>query len=306
MRPRSWFPLLLLWTCTGAAAPKPAPAAPPAPPVRHATLPSASPDGRWIAYCVQTGERDSEIELVEVATGRTRRLTSGGGDKHLPAWLERGARVSWCSNAGDSVSLWSVDTSGTGPRLESRQRAKALALSHDGRWLVCTIGSWTRNRMWLVNRDGTVARALTDSTASWFNHAWSPGDRTIATTRMDSTGALEIWLVPVADGVPRSLVRLPEAQGRPQWPAWSPDGRRLAFQAGIFDREHPERNEAWVCVADLTTGNVTKLRQHPTPFLDETPSWVDGDHLAFQSSQTGRLEVWVMGADGMGARRLTK
>jgi Tol biopolymer transport system component len=71
-------------------------------------------------------------------------------------------------------------------------------------------------------------------------------------------------------------------------------------------RDDPAKSDASICVVDVASGTVKKLRTHPKPFLDETPSWLDRDRIVFQSTQTGAFEVWVMQADGSGARRVTK
>jgi len=57
----------------------------------------------------------------------------------------------------------------------------------------------------------------------------------------------------------------------------------------------------------VKSGAVTRLNPHTTPYLDETPSWFpDGKRIAFQSDRSGRMEVWVMNADGTGAVQVTK
>jgi len=61
-----------------------------------------------------------------------------------------------------------------------------------------------------------------------------------------------------------------------------------------------------IWVVDLTSGEAHKLAAHERPYLDETPYWFpDGKRIAFQSNRTGRMEVWVMNADGSGQRQVT-
>jgi TolB protein len=81
------------------------------------------------------------------------------------------------------------------------------------------------------------------------------------------------------------------------WPAPSPDGRRLAFASsrdGDFE----------IYVADADGGNPRRLTHSPR--LDIRPTWSpDGRRLAFTSMRDGNYEVYVIGSDGSGLRRIT-
>ena len=86
-------------------------------------------------------------------------------------------------------------------------------------------------------------------------------------------------------------------------PAWSPDGRRLAFvrETGTV-AQLPNRN-ADVYVADADGRNERRLTKAPSS--EFTPSWSpDGRRIAFVSNRTGRFAVYVMRADGTGLRRV--
>lgn len=302
--------LLLGATLAPSAAPRtptpPTPVAPPAAPPRHATLPAASPDGSHVVFCSDRDGGKTELYVHELETGLSRRLTYTDDAEGVPAWTEGGQRIAYTVSRGDTTELRTVAVDGSGTRTLATRVAKAIRLSNHGRRIAWTVGSWTRNRIWVSELDGTKARALTDSTAGYFNLAWSPDDSTLAVTHRDSTGSLQIWLLDSRNGTSHELVRLPASEGNPQWSAWSPDGRRVAFQTGTYVREDSAKSDAFVCVVDVATRGLRKLRTHPHPWLDETPSWLDADHIVFQSTQSGAFEIWVMGADGSGARQLTK
>jgi TolB protein len=97
--------------------------------------------------------------------------------------------------------------------------------------------------------------------------------------------------------------RLTEAEGDPETarglffqvdPAWSPDGRRIAFasrRGGTLD--------IYVMNADGTaTRRLTSTKEH-----DGHPTWSpDGKRIAFERDDK---DLYVMQADGSGARRLT-
>jgi TolB protein len=80
----------------------------------------------------------------------------------------------------------------------------------------------------------------------------------------------------------------------------------LAIQSGKYSRNATE-NIAHIWIVEVKSGAVNRLNPHTTPYLDETPSWFpDGKRIAFQSDRSGRMEVWVMNADGTGSKQVTK
>ena len=76
-----------------------------------------------------------------------------------------------------------------------------------------------------------------------------------------------------------------------QGPKWSPDGAKVAFDAGD------------ILVVTLADGTIANLTNHLGGF---SPAWSpDGGKIAFASNRDGLTELYVMNADGSSVRRLT-
>ncbi|HJW10058.1 MAG TPA: hypothetical protein VJ483_10510, partial [Holophagaceae bacterium] len=81
-------------------------------------------------------------------------------------------------------------------------------------------------------------------------------------------------------------------------PAWSPDGRKIAFVLG--DR----RGNTDIMVLDLATGRARRLTDGMG--INTEPCWnPSGTQLAFTSDREGGPQVFLMQEDGSGLRRLT-
>jgi Tol biopolymer transport system component len=149
----------------------------------------------------------------------------------------------------------------TGPPLAGRKTS--LAWAPDGRKLAFLIGAGCGNdscfSLYVVNSDGSGLRNLTSK-------------------------------LPAGSGPGR---------GPASDPAWSPDGRKLAFVRLNAALGSP----IYVVKAD----GSGLLRLTRTAALDADPAWSpDGRKLTFVSEHDGNSEVYVMNANGTGRRNLTR
>lgn len=111
-------------------------------------------------------------------------------------------------------------------------------------------------------------------------------------------GAPEIWGQRRKDGPHEKLYPTSGSGGMVSSPAWSPDGKRLAFVQG--DR----RGNSDILTLDLATGRARRLTDGNG--INTEPSWnPNGNQLAFTSDREGGPQVFLMQDDGSNLRRLT-
>lgn len=85
--------------------------------------------------------------------------------------------------------------------------------------------------------------------------------------------------------------------------AWSPDGRSIAFGRRPWV-SNPPHTDIWVIAPDGS--NPRRITGQVSGEHNLLPAWSpDGSKMAYQRSVRGRAQVWVMSADGSGARSLT-
>lgn len=126
----------------------------------------------------------------------------------------------------------------------------------------------------------------------------SPDGRTIAYLR-DFEGLVELWAMD-RDGANRRAI-LAGGSWFIESAVWSPDGKKLAiaYSTATVSIDVGTVNADGTGFVDLTPDPL------PGVYLDRSPAWSpDGTRLAFTSNRNGASRLWVMNADGSGARQV--
>ena len=116
----------------------------------------------------------------------------------------------------------------------------------------------------------------------------------------DRGGAFDIYAME-EDG--SNVIQLTNHPRVDSTPAWSPDGRRIAFSS-LRDEPPNTHGNAEIYIMDADGGNPTRLTQEPN--IDTLPAWSPyGNRIAFASNRHGTGDIYVMNADGGNVTRLT-
>jgi Tol biopolymer transport system component len=192
---------------------------------------------------------------------------------------------------------------------------EAPALSPDGRRVAwASPGDDGIVRIHLMDLDEMIPRPITDGGDGGGDTepTWSPDGGRIAFVRGDPRDRRDLYLVSAAGGEPELLLEgdddEPDHTG---FPAWSPDGRFLAFSA---DRREGAGSAIWLLELDGRRLRRLTAPRPDAPFLrDHAPAWSpDGATLAFASNRhvasaddAGDLDIYTVAADGSGLTRVT-
>lgn len=144
-------------------------------------------------------------------------------------------------------------------------------------------------------------RQITTSTAADLWPTFSPDGNQVAFSS-DRSGTFEIYVRSLAPG---AIDRQVTSDGQENiQPAWSPDGQYLAYVA---------RRRGGIAVIPVSGGAVRYLTEQ-----GDTPAWSpDGRLVAYRAASLdlnpaiettgiGETTIWMVGADGSGARPLTR
>ena len=160
--------------------------------------------------------------------------------------------------------------------------------------------------IWTMDPDGTALVNLTkNAQADEFAPNWRADGRSIAFNSNRVTGANpegdhEIFVMN-ADGSHPTQITFNALDDED--PAWSPDGRRIAFARDFDPIEHEVDYDLFTMDADGSTQrNLTS-----SPGVDDNqPNWSpDGRRLVFVSDRDGDLEVYTSEPSGSQVRQLT-
>jgi Tol biopolymer transport system component len=155
-----------------------------------------SPDGQWLAYCAErAGQYD--IYTISVHGGPETRLTDVPGLDDGPEYSPDGRHIWFNSTRSGLMQVWHMAVDGANPTHVVQDDANCWFphVSPDGQWVVY------------------LAYGKSDT---------APGDH-------PPDRQVELRLVSVEGGRPRTIAQLFGGQGSMNVNSWAPDSRRLAF-----------------------------------------------------------------------------
>ncbi len=186
--------------------------------------PAFSPDGGAIAYSSDRSGRFEIYVKTAAADGREIQVTEDGAQNLEPAWSPDGRSIAYyCAGRG---GIWVVPAGGG----LSRQ-----------------ISSFGAAPAW--SRDGSAIAFQSNAPASLVPIDLAPNSPTT------------IWVVSAEGGAPRQVTLPASAPGKHFWPAWSPDGRWIAFVT--FSSAHSPQ----IWAASVNDGRVVPVASGARMYL---------------------------------------
>lgn len=155
-------------------------------------------------------------------------------------------------------------------------RATAVAISPDGRYIAYALREAENQSLWVRQvATGSDIQLLPPDIVNYADISMSPDGNYVYFTRSDKTtfNYSYLYMVPVLGGTPRLLLKDVDTA-----PAWSPDGKKFAFNRG-----DPNANETLILTANADGSGATVLAKQPAIVNQPSPpSWSpDGKTIAF-------------------------
>ena len=225
--------------------------------------------------------------------GRARQITTGDTWLH-PQWSPDGSEIAYVYRGANFSDIFVMNSDGGNSRRLTRGQSASIS---DNDWTFRPTWSPSGTQIafvsdknsyntavWMMNRDGSAAQQLlpiTDLHQADDALSWSPDGKQIA---IASFGR-EVSQIALLDPVRRTVRTLTEHPRGALDPAWSPDGRAIAYAA-----REPGRMDIRVRMLE---GDVDQPVVKAG--LARAPSWSpDSRHLAYISAKDGSFEIYAV------------
>src|SRR6266404_5114958 len=269
--------------------------------IREVHDPQLSPDAQSVAYVVKTAilktdKNEERIWMVPRSGGDAIALTAEGVSSSHPRWSPEGKSIAFLSERNEGqTQVWLLNLrGGEAQRLtDTPQDVDDFAWSPDGR------------RIALVLRDASpeeleAAKEAKENEGEASAKAKKKTPKPYVIDRpqfkLDEVGYLDRRRTHlyVFDLAAKNLTQVTSGDYDDSEPAWSPDGKLLAFTSNRSkpDPDFTYNSDIWVVAADnvARSGGTHPMQVTTNPGADTTPAWSpDGKWLTYVTQLDPKL-----------------
>jgi dipeptidyl aminopeptidase/acylaminoacyl peptidase len=291
--------------------------------IREVQDPQLSPDGQWVAYTVKTlslkeDKSEERIWMAPFTGGDAVAMSAEGVSSSHPRWSPDGKYLAFLSTRNEGkAQVWLLSRSGGEAQhvTDTPQDVDDFAWSPDSTRLV------------VILRDPSEEELAAAKTKEKEKEGEDEKDKKPKTRKpwvidrlqfkTDEVGYLDRRRAHlyVLDLPTKQLTQITSGDYDDAEPAWSPDGRLIAF-ASNRSKPDPDRTyntDVWVVAADNTDKGAQLTQVTTNPGDDSHPAWSpDGKLIAYTTQLDPRLfqyathHVAVSPAAGGAARVLSQ
>src|SRR5215510_6629368 len=181
-----------------------------------------------------------------------------------PSWSPDGGRLVYASRTGEAINLYVVSAAGGAP----------VSLTHDH--FINTQPDWSRDghrilfssnrggssQIWSMSANGTDLRQLTNVAGFCVAPRWSPDGQQVVFVAYPGP---RIMLVASAGGLAQEFAR-------GLWPAWSTDGKRIAYAIASITG-----TTSVIAIKTVESGQERKLKSSPSMSIGGQVDWSPDD-----------------------------